>query len=103
MRLTSVEHQSEAIKDDGPDLKDLSNGRQLQLNHDLLHSEQYRSRQIEHNRGHKRLEHSVSVPVGHSDGHGPPPPPPPPNYGRGAAPPRPPPPPDYTNNHRRNS
>ena len=51
MRLSSVEHQYEAIKDDGPDLKNLSNGRQLQLNHELLHSEQYRSRQINHNRG----------------------------------------------------
>ena len=54
--------------------------------------------------GHKRLEHSVSVPAGHGEGPGiPPPPPPPPNCCRGIAPPRPPPPQDYSSNYRRNS
>ena len=51
MRLTSVEHQYEAIKDDGPDLKDFSNGKPLKINHDLLHSDQYRSRQIDYTKG----------------------------------------------------
>ena len=51
MRLTSVEHQYEAIKDDGPDLNNFSNGRPLKINHDLMNSDQYRSRQLDHTKG----------------------------------------------------
>lgn len=51
LRLTSVEHQYEAIKDDGPDLKDFSNGRPLQSHHGMLHTDQYRSRQLDYKKG----------------------------------------------------
>ena len=51
MRLTSVEHQYEAIKDDGPDLKEFSNGRALQSNIGLLHTDHYRARQLDYKIG----------------------------------------------------
>ena len=41
----------EAIKDDGPDLKEFSNGRPLQSNNGLLHTDQYRARQLDYKIG----------------------------------------------------
>ena len=51
MRLASVEHQYEAIKDDGPDLKEFSNSRPLQSNNGFLHTDQYRARQLDYKIG----------------------------------------------------
>ena len=46
-----MEHQYEAIKDDGPDLKEFSNSRPLQSNNGLLHTDQYRARQLDYKIG----------------------------------------------------
>ena len=51
MRLTSVEHQYEAIKDDGPDLNGVSNNNPLETNNDILHSDQCRSSHLEYGKG----------------------------------------------------